>query len=246
MALVQTEPKKIYIGSTEVKKITMRPNGTEKQIRPVYKREPWANTIAYRPLTDNYNDYSWNGYNITSPWSTTLITLNWVKCLSLSGWICQVSNIDTLTNYSNYTMSVWARLTTNDMKQIGWNFSENWSWGWGWITLATTDSYAQIRWGNTTNRYSAYTWTSPDIWFHFVLTVLNGEWSIYVNWNKTVLIGSWVGAPNHNGTPMYIGANESWWAQNDGYVSQMIIEKQGWTQQEVLDYYNWTKWNYWL
>lgn len=213
-------------------------------VRPAAEpRTPWSDTIAYRPLIDDYLDHSGNNYNITSQGSTTLTTLSWVKCLNLSGWPCQVSSINTLTSYSNYTMSLWARVNSN--WGIGWNYRENWSWWGGGITLYTWANW-QIRRGNTTNRYTSISVLSANTWFHFLLTALNGEWSIYVNGIKTVLKSSWVIAPNHNWTPMYIWGNEGGYAQTDGYVSRLIIEKKGRTSQEVSDYYNGMKDRYGL
>lgn len=64
----------------------IRPNGTEQKIRPS-GWQPWANTIAYRPLTDNLNDVAW-WYNLTPNWSDYSFTTNsqWEKCLALNLW----------------------------------------------------------------------------------------------------------------------------------------------------------------
>jgi hypothetical protein len=214
-----------------------------QKVRPAQQPwTPWTDTVAYRPFTDDYNDYSWNNYNVTSQGSTILTTLNGVKCLNLNESSCQVSSVDTLGSYSNYTMSLWARLIPDSNPwQIWRNYSESWSWGWGWITLARTDVYAQIRRGNAYNRYSPISWHQAGVWFNFILTVLNGEGIIYVNWTKNVLLSVWARAPSHNGTPMRIWANEGGSTQANGYVSRLILEKKWWTEEEATSYYNSTK-----
>ena len=77
-----------------------------------------------------------------------------------------------------------------------------------------------------------------------MLTVLNGEWSIYINNTKTVLKSSWVIAPNHNTTPFIVGWDYAYNNQGNGCISRLIIENKWRTAQEVADYYNQTKSDY--
>jgi len=86
MTLVQTEPKKIYIGSTEVKKITMRPNGTEKQIRPALKTFTVTFTETSSPSSFNpvySDDAAW-----LTAWSTAFDEFFWYSAVRLNtSWV---------------------------------------------------------------------------------------------------------------------------------------------------------------
>ena len=208
-----------------------------------YAREPWADTVAYYPFKTNRNDYSGNGYNVTNTYSTTIADFNWVSCLNFNGSMCQVWTIDTLTSYSNYT--IIARFYCINSTATCIFFKE---WGsWGGSGFSTWDaSWNQIRWGNTTNTYSQISSPISWTWVLCGVTALNWVWSFYINWVQTIYKSSWVIAPNHNTTPLSIGGTEAGTASSSGYLSELIIEKKWWTDQEVLNYYNKTKANYWL
>ena len=42
--------------------------------------QPWANTLCYYPFDTDYSDQSWNGYNLTNRWATTIWTKWGVDC----------------------------------------------------------------------------------------------------------------------------------------------------------------------
>lgn len=74
----------------EIKRVTIRPNGTEKQIRPAWWT-PWANTTLYLPLnwdiTDPYNQvtYNWVWTSSFDTWSTGVqaANLTWSNAINL-------------------------------------------------------------------------------------------------------------------------------------------------------------------
>ena len=203
--------------------------------------KPWANTIAYYPLTADYNDHSWNGYNITTVWASQIWTYQWVKCLDINNSKLIVSSIDAMTTYSEYTWLFYAYWTSN-WYEI--QFSAAGSWGWNWPSFRSWNSN-EIRWWNPSNTYTTFssTYCPHNTWFLFALVVRSGSWIIYCN-NNSSTIKTWVSSPSNNAGTLNI------WAVNNqgcyGYLSNLIIEKKARTAQEISDYYNNTKSNYWL
>lgn len=229
-----SEIKNIYVWTTPVKEVfvwttKVRPSGWQ----------PWANTIAYYKFDWDRLDYSWHWYNVTNAGSTLLWTYQWVSCLYCNNSYCQVGNIDTLTSYSNYTISVWAYRTG----RLAIEYNDNWNWGWSWFDFRNGST--EIRWGNTTNTYSTVSNMPTNQWFNFVLTALNGQGSYYVNWVKTN-VKTWIIAPSNNTTPLFIWHDRWDTTAGSWYVSNLIIEKTWWSQSDVTAYYNLTKSNYWL
>jgi len=214
-------------------------------INMVYKKkkgwQPWANTIAYYPLSSNLIDASWNSSDIIPSDSSSVIgNYQGIDCFNLNWYYCTVSNIDTLATSNEYTFNFWLYRTA----RFDIMYAENGSrWAW-WLMMYSGES--QARWGNKTNQSTAFFEPPYNTWLNIVFTVLNWEWSIYVNNNKTVLKSSWVLAPNHNGTPLIIGGDYAYNNQGNWYLSKLIIEDRWWTAQEVADYYNQTKATYWL
>lgn len=220
-----------------------------KYVAPPAPRTPWEDTIAYYKFEDDYDDYSWNWYNITSTGSTQLTSSNWLKYLDCNDSFASTSNIDTLTSYSDYTIMAYAYFispTTPGDRRLGRAFKDGGS-RW-WMAMVLGPWWWEIRWWNNTNKYTniASGVVPADQWVHVAVVVLNWEWSLYVNWVQTVLLASWALAPNHNTTPFYVWANQDTNTFWHGYFSKLIIEKKGWTAQEISDYFNQTKAPYWI
>jgi hypothetical protein len=260
MTLVQTELKKLYIWDTPIKRVTMRPNGTEKQIRPVW-RKPWANTILYLPLESDVKDYSPNNrWTFSNSW--TLGTKWWVNCWYcgtswyISLWTWAYSYLKPSTNKATY--SFWAYLDWYNsyngrffefavQNQIYMSFCRNGnSWQFRCVTL---DSW----WDKAVN---LDTQIGTQQWVYITLVVENSNWYVYKNWTLiwtvTSMKNNWFGswgrsyqqwcniAGNRSATSSSDNESLNWW------ISQFIVEDKPWTAQEVANYYNQTKWNYWI
>ena len=210
--------------------------------------QPWANTVAYYPLTSDANDYSGNWKNLTNYWAT-FGEYQWVICAFInkrSGYIKW--NIDTLP--------VWASPRT-------WNF-------WCYNNNETTQQYEEcyffngveyvanqmvLFWIATDNKEFVSQWWSSPNWN---ITALRKQWfnaCIVYNWTKFIYYRNWVNVwewtytINTQWTEFRIWGprtRDAWWDQFVGYMSNFILENKGWTADEVSDYYNQTKANYWL
>ena len=75
---------------------------------------PNKNTVAYYPLTDNFNDETWNYNMTTKAGSPSITTLNWVKCCYFNGSSdIGNDNLHTNTIWANFTLSWWVNIPSN-------------------------------------------------------------------------------------------------------------------------------------
>jgi hypothetical protein len=218
-------------------------------INMVYKKKkgwkPWANTIAYYPLTDDFNDHSWNWYNLTSN-SVQLTTISWVKCANMNNSYCTSNALVTSLPYS---IVFWAKAKTsgwNKAFSIMWQYS--WSWGWSWIMwweLSNTNNI-NIRYWNATNTYSSISQTIDTSWHLYVVTYSTGWCYLYIDGTQTANPKSSLTNSVLNTTPFRIWANYEWTVLWNWYMWAVIVEDKARTAQEISNYYNLTKSNYWL
>lgn len=219
--------KKIYVGTNQV-----RPNWWQ----------PWANTVAYYPLEANTNDATWN-YNLT-PTDITYTTLSsWLKVATFN-W--SSSKAET----SSFTTATWDYTTS--MRVYGDNIQSTLAVMWG---NATSDSAGrlwdvyytqkQIRALIQPNGYIATgnNYYQNNTWYNLV--VISSWWDVSVYINNNLIETQHLNCSNYSN--MYLGyrqySNDRFWK---GYISRVIIENVAWISQEVSDYYDLTKWDYWI
>lgn len=208
--------------------------------------QPWANTIAYYPLKSNTNDYSWNWYNLTNLWNVTFGTYQWVNCAIFNG----TSNsqlYNTSISYSAYptqTVAVWIYVTWTSsgvyqtIYHIGtairyWKLGTWFNYN-TWLCLWSWDGQYE----------SVKAWNINWAW-HLLVNVTSGSSSVqYLDW---VEYQTFTNSLSYTQTWLYV-----WWAQSTSaerltwYESELILENKARTAQEITDYYNLTKWDYWL
>ncbi len=219
--------------------------------------KPWSNTLAYLPLdsTNTKNDtYWWN--TTTQLWTVRYWTYWWVDCADFTTWWCIYSNM--LNWVSTYTVLIWAN-------NINWNSASNWYW---WNVFCVSKSWGSYQpW--------IYYWNSSSSNWYFAFYANNSSWDIYFNTNtknhwfllamcissstkKAYLFGDWsykeLDISNSTTNSQYVqiwgiiynNLTERTDRRFYWYLSNLIIENKVWTDQEIQDYYNLTKWNYWL
>ena len=211
---------------------------------------PWANTIAYYPLTSSTTtqDKSWNNRNLTNNW-TQFGTYAGVNCAYFSNsqskklyW-----NLP-LTWNSAFTINVWLyRLWYVDVvwSQIFLLWPINTAGYCLGLSLEwNTWEYKYYTWGSDqktslvcpTNKWEMVTLTNDTSKVHlYVNGTLIKEWALTFNVNTTdFTIWAWNVIRNSNYQPFY-------W-----YMSELIAESAVWTANQIQWYYNNTKSNYWL
>lgn len=225
------DAKKIYIGSSEIASARV---GTTK-VRPSGWK-PWANTIAYYPLESDVLDYSWNWNNWSgSPNSFTDGVANY-------SW-----NSTTLPkaiiNRSVYTVNVWAN-NSGQTKNTCFIWQHTQSSYWFNMVYTKNSMARYITWPNS-NTYSMATYNDANIQgWHLITWVSDGTTMyLYVDGEQKAT-NTYRGTNNQT---LYMGYDH--WYNGGAWnwkISKLIIENKVWTADEIVSYYNQTKWNYGL
>jgi len=208
---------------------------------------PWANTIAYYPLKEdvldysgNNNNWSWNPNSFTDgvanySWNSTTMPVALVSSwtITVNVWFYQEAgaadfnkNISFLWQHT--TQNFWFSLKSNSYHD---SLYHTYLLQSGWSGYATT--------------YSVSTTSStPRIWWHNVVWMRDAS-KIYLyldgqyQWETTY---SWLSS---NAFYMWYDHWYDGWAWT-GKLSQLIFENRIRTATEISNYYNQTKWNYWI
>lgn len=201
---------------------------------------PWENTLVYAPFKNDLLDHSWNGISLTAKGTPTLSTYSGVNCAYL--WQLTALYTASLT-LSEYTMSVWV--------------SQQWGIGSEYIILAQwkhANTWNWVRWWLYQNKFTAsivfvgYStqYTVNYSWWHLV--TFTRSWSSF----KMYWDGEYKWTYNINYTMENIFQINDWYDfdntsnQWKGYYSNWIVENKVRTAEEISNYYNSTKSNYWL
>ena len=242
---IWTSPlKSAYVGTTPVKEIYV---GTNK-VRPS-GWTPWANTIAYYPLdsVNTVNDLSGNGYNLSTSWTVTFTTALGVSSMLAWNWYLykQISTIPVWANAR--TLSIWAYLPS----LIYNKYLTMWFYG----TRASRHKQQQMCYNTNdatitpylSNYYddlfdNAIDNTLPQ-WYNLIYTYDGSTQKLYNNGTLIAQQNITLGTGNNT---LYIWASSNWWDKFSWNLSNLIIENKVRTAQEIADYYNQTKSNYWL
>lgn len=237
------------------KKITkLMLNGEEYEIREYVEQgwQPWVNTIWYRPLVSDINDHSWNNNHLTWAWTVAYSQVGWATINSY--------NTTSSSNYLYSTSITW---------MVSWNGASTQSM---WLYFDGTvnsqaDSNIYMIWQSGTSDYmrnlltQMYTrdvrisqrgsasWTmfslQDNTWHHIVITYDGTKFNCYLNWNKQ---GEWTKSIDTHWSDLYL-MNASWESWKNWIYSNMsdvILENKARTAQEISDYYDLTKGNYWI
>ena len=224
-----------YVGTTPVKEIYV----WTTKVRPT--RNPWANTLFYLPLKNNISDASWHVN--TSWWGSISYQNPWA-------YIPSRLTINYTTNPTSFTYMWYFKAPNSSSYAVLWfkaSITSSWYYWW--------DLYYNASWANTLRieflkyRYSnvwqqSYSVGSSTSWHHICLVNdLSNMWYIYVDWVLAISHSiSWFSL---SGNPVYVagdGDNNN----NPIYAWDIIMEDKARTAQEITDYYNQTKANYWL
>ena len=151
--------------------------------------KPWANTIAYYPLTSvsTVNDMSGNNKTLTNYNNVQFWTYNGVDCCYCNG-TNRLWNTSISTSYiwQTSTMSVWMTYITNYSMWIGNannypNYQKH-----IWLNLLLNNDGVRYGWwwnNNTWNDITYNTPTTANVWYNLVQTI-SQDWArkCYFNW----------------------------------------------------------------
>lgn len=241
--------KKIYVWS--------------QKVRPVWKPDS-TRTIFYYDFENNLNDGSWNHNNITSSnyISYEQVGRQYVSYINNWSWYLQISSTLWASIWSgDFAISFWIypkQPASNKYPMIFWMFDNisPFTWptiffdpynkNWHWDSI-----FFRMTWWSS-NAYDCGTASALyNAWHHIVMTRIS--WVVYV-YIDNVLKASW----NNDTNVFPTTSNSSWYIlfSNNGVSQQrgvtwvkwdkVILENVWWSAQDVKDYYNQIKLNYWL
>ena len=225
MALVQKKVKKAYLGNTLVWSASW---------------QPWANTIAYYPLTSNANDATSNHNDMTAD-SLITFSSDWAYFPDNSprtfAWLLEPNTVSISTSWP-YTILWWQKtlwVLESDAR---------------WIDLRRSGERIYTAWSSD-NQYFGIGGSgvsvsqTSGVWYLNIMTIDNGTITIYCNGGTAA--GSGLLNSNRTFTTFRWGNeyNTAYKRCLYWYLKDIIIEDRIWTASEMDDYFDDKKWDYW-
>ena len=230
----------LYIWTSELKEAYLGAGGWQ----------PWANTIAYYPLTSTTttSDESGNGHNLTNGWAT-FGTYSGVDCVYLGNTNSKklYTTISWLGANPTFTVNVYVNrqwTTNSDWWQLFVVWSIGSSNGCYWSAIRTDWKY--LAWTRWWGEARSTVTNTLDKWE--LITVVKNASNTIVYRNASEIANGTI-TTNISSTAFTIGSfnSTSWTYQSFyWYLSEFILENKARAAQDVSNYYNLTKWNYWL
>lgn len=238
-----SEPSKIFVGDTPISKVFL----WDAQVRPS-GWQPWANTIAYYTYNDQWasgyvKDFSWNNRNLTNWTQPTYTLVSWTNYAwnyANTTWAWTYVELSWLsTLYSSFSLIVWVKPTATWQQYITQlvnsgrspQYSLIYGYKSGQIELYCDDARVTIK-----------SWVSLNTWYCIWMTKSWNSFSLYADGQAVTTSSS-----SRQITSPYLVVWWSWvWDRLKGQIWECVIEDKVRTAQEVSDYYNQTKANYWL
>lgn len=199
-------------------------------------RQPWVNTIAYYPFKSDILDYSWNHNDFTT-WSwtysnnmiTTTSNLKWASAVLWShSWDFTYSIWIDYDNTDSSTITEIAMCATNDFAPslVFWWPNNDWWYAWIFTTSWCVPTYS---WAMT--------------WIHCIHLVRD-NWTLYLYVDADMKTSISASGAIQNNQYTIVG----WYQDQSKQVTcgNLIVEDKARTAQEIQDYYNATKWDYWI
>jgi hypothetical protein len=230
----------------------------EHELKNAYIGEvwtPWANTVAYRPLTETTTmyDQSWNNYNLTKTDDGSFTTLWNVSCFyngwSSIGYFTLNSAPKIPSGNADRTILLWARPSSysSSYSRYFLDYGGSSAGTAVYLTINTSKKYYAsvsskgITWNTMpTNAWSLMTFVSSGNTFYLYA---NGElqWS-----NSNATINTTAVSSSYPFSLMGQNTSTSTNYQVRWYLSEVIIEDRAWTATEIANYFNNNKEKYWL
>ena len=262
MTLVQKEVKAIKIWTTNVKKVTVWRNGTEKQVRPSGWGwwQPWANTLLYLPLENDFVDQSWQATTRTFTTSgLSYTTVWWVPSVHIgSYWWAKLTTPYPIQSDREkpLTVSLLVYVTTqsSSSRRLILDMAAT-NWSWLWMALYENTSNVRVNFNNWDTTQASINWAIPSAnsRFNIVATATAQSSNLYINW-QLVWTWNWCQYPrwfrpySHDNTQwIFCTRDVNRYSQALNWnARELIMEQIEWTAQEVASYYSQIKAKLWI
>ena len=222
----------------------------EHKVKNIYLWEPWwgpgENTLLYLPLKDDINDKTGNHTMTLQTTSYWTVTKDNTWFYFFNGWYI------TSENYKQPKQATLSFYVKRQNKHTSYDT-------YRWISMHYRNSspyhYYAVELGNwytqmqTTNGTKWHNRSGAPIWqwIYFTMTYSKNDWAkVYVN-GSLVASGTWWYDLAEYTWPTNVWATYAYTDQFfEWYLSEIIYEDKVRTAEEISDYYENTKSNYWL
>lgn len=213
-----------------------------------------SRTLLYLKLENNVTDSSWNSVSVNSSGISywTAGDKYYAQLTSTSGYIRPTATLAQQIWTWDFTVSFFMYLVSNSTWEASWMF---WDWYDSWsprpwicIRVYTDWDFAWMDDWNGANQVK--TPCSKNTWHY--QTYVRKNWVCYC-----YLDGAFVWQHNHSWNLASPWVNKFYilnrsdyspqrWSSTWARISEVIFENVAWTADDVQNYYNSTKSNYWL
>jgi hypothetical protein len=221
--------------------VYLYPSGTETELKNAYIgeytewRQPWANTIAYFPFMNDIQDKVWTA-TITTGVTPTKASVWFTFTSSSTGNYTTVdgANFWSIRAKANSLNSNYIGLLNARDGYVGYYYKHIESNLNKRFYMFYNSSLSRV----SSNQTSVWTWARH----HFCYWNNNGAWTFFLD--GTQFYTQSTRQPYSSSGKIYI----VWIGDgSDTFeISDLIVESVARTAQEIANYYNQTKSNYWL
>lgn len=202
---------------------------------------PWVNTVAYYPLDWDADDYSGNSYDGTATDVTYITLSSWLKVATFNGTSSYIEITNWFSTSDSITFSVWFTRLDGNFRTLFSNEGSNWIW----LYIDYYNGQSNLRVGNWVDTAMWVAWTTTWTWYNLIFTCSGNTGKVYINWtlDTSTYLSSFTSLTTTSiiwNEPL---APTRWWYGN---ISRIIIENQARDATAVSNYYNLTKWDYWI
>ena len=187
---------------------------------------PTANTLAYFPFNTDQLDKVWS---VTIQATGTKQTLWFLFDLWSSN--LYFNNLSDNAKFVSFWVKFWSVKSWGNNQTVQMKTPQMF-YSYYNVTSSFNQRFAYYNgsW-HASNQATTTSWT----WYYFAYGYTGTNVVAYINWNQILNV-----ATSTASTTFEI------WRNINQTLSELIFETQVWTAQEIQDYYNKTKSNYWL
>ena len=212
-----------------------------KQVYPAAWK-PWANTILYVPMENNLLDHSSNHFTLTNSWVALAQNQANIPVWNFNGSAYLSWANRPLFNFRDFHLWCWLKLATIAESQFVFGGASSWDAFFGYQTFGGNNRLGVGRNGVAWDSVASITLNANE-WYYICYDRQWSTFTISCNWTTI-----WTSTNSNNYvTSWWFRIGDDWeWYNIYWYMSEFILENKARTTEERSEYYNLTKWNYWL
>ena len=198
--------------------------------------QPWANTVLYLPLKTDLLDHWPNnitmtadGITLDSAWANFSTTglMTWNSPSAITWDFTFSSRINPISAWDGCNIiCIWEYYP-----YYGYRYGANLGWKLGFTLMRVID------WNDGSTLFSTLYWARHNL-------MLVRSWTTNTMYVDGVQFWTYYWSSTPTETNIFVGWTWIWFIE--WHVNDIIIENKAWSLDERSNYYNLTKWNYWI